>query len=265
MEKCLAEIRMWMLRHLLKINDSKTELVVFVNIQQQRFLEESPVLSLELGDSTIQASDSVRNLGVVFDSQLKCDSRVSAVVKSCNFHLCQISRIRRYISDDACRLAVLALVSSRLDYCNSMLAGTQETHLDRLQRIQNRAARLITRPHVPRGEILHVTPILEQLHWLPVRQRVVYKLCVLVYHCVTGTGPQYLTELLQHYTREARLRQPSALKLVVPRTRRVVGRVGFGFAGPVAWNSLPPPLRNIDSLPQFKTALKTHLWHLAYD
>lgn len=179
--------------------------------------------------------------------------------------LCQLSRIRRYITDGACQLAVLSLVTSRLDYCNSLLAGIQGSQLDRLQRIQNRAARLITRPRVPRGQIIHITPFLQHLHWLPVRQRVFYKLCTLVYRCLNGSGPQYLTELLKHRVRDARLRQPSTWELVVSRPRRRVGTLGFGFAGPDAWNSLPLSIRCIDTLPQFKTALKTYLWHLAFN
>ncbi len=264
LEDCLAEIRTWMLRNLLKINDGKTELIVFVNPQQERLLTESPVRSLTLGDSTIQSSDTVRNLGVVQDRHLSGGSHVSATVKSANFHLCQISRVRRYISDAACRLAVIALVISRLDYCNGLLSGATESQLTRLQRVQNRAARLIARPRVPRGEVVHITPILHQLHWLPVRQRVIYKLCVLVYKCLDGTAPAYLVELLQRQVRDARLRQPCASELVTHRPRRKVGRAGFWVAGPAAWNELPPSLRTIDTLPRFKSALKTHLWCLAY-
>ena len=264
MENCLADIRAWMLKNLLKINDSKTELIVFINPQQQGLLCESPVLSLVLGDSTIQASSTVRNLGVVLDSHLAVGPQVSATVKSCNFQLCQISRVRRYITAGTCRLAVLALVISRLDYCNSLLAGSQELHMNRLQMVQNRAARLITRPRAPRGEIVHVTPILEQLHWLPVRQRVLYKLCVLVFNCLHGTGPAYLSELLKRHVRDSRLRQPSGMELVAYRPKRKVGYVGFGTAGPRSWNSLPSSVQTMDSLSEFKTALKTHMWHLAY-
>lgn len=164
------------------------------------------------------------------DSHLAGGPLVSAVVKSCNFHLWQISRVRRYISEGTCRLAVLALVTSRLDYCNSLLAGCQESHLSHLQRVKNRAARLVARPRVPRGEIVNITPFLQQLHWLPVRQRVIYKLCVLVYNCLHGTGPAYLSELIQRRVRDSRLRQPSGLPLVVPRTKRKVGKVEFGTA-----------------------------------
>ena len=172
--------------------------------------------------------------------------------------------MRCYISDEACRLAVLALVVSRLDYCNALLAGASQHLLDKLQRIQNRAARLVVRPRAPRRGVVHITPILQELHWLPVRQRVLYKLCVLVHHCVYGVGPSYLSELLQCYVRDCRLRQPPAIKLRQYQPRRKVGRVGFGVAGPQVWNSLPVPLRETGSFPDFKAGLKFYLWLLAY-
>lgn len=189
LEDYLSEIRAWMLTNMLKINDSKTELIIFMNPQQARIVQEAniPLPVITLGDSMITATSTVRNLGVVMDSRLDGSSQVSAVLRSCNYHLYQIARVRHYISDDACKLAVLALVVSRLDYCNELLAGAPELQLDKLQMLQNRAARLVTRPRAPRGLAVHITPILQNLHWLPVWQRVTYKLCLQVYNCMQGT------------------------------------------------------------------------------
>lgn len=156
----------------------------------------------------------MRNLGVVMNTHLNADGQVSAVVKSCNYHLHRIAQVRRYISDEACKSAVLALVISRLDYCNGLLAGATEHQLDKLQQIQNRAARLVARPRVARGQILHVTPVLQQLHWLPVRQRITYRFCLQVFKCLHGTAPEYLMRLLHIYTRAQRLRPASHLQLV---------------------------------------------------
>ena len=199
------------------------------------------------------------------DSHLGGGAQVSAIAKSCNYHLHRIARIRHYISDDACKLAVLALVVSRLDYCNGMLAASTESQLDKLQRIQNRAARLVARPRAAPGQVLHITPVLHKLHWLPVRQRVTYKLCVFVYSCLHGDGPTYLQELIQLYVRNQRLRPASPLQLATRPPKRRVGQAAFGVSGPEAWNKLPTSLRTAESLSQFKSLLKTHLWHLAYD
>ncbi len=269
LEDCLAEIRAWMLANMLKINDDKTELVVFMNPQQRRTCtvhraDQADPATITLGDSTITAADTVRNLGVMMDSCLDGSAHVSSILKSCNFHLSQIARIRRYITDNACKLAVLGLVISRMDYCNGLLGAAMELQLDKLQKIQNRAARLVARPRVPRGHILHITPILHQLHWLPVRQRVTYKLCLHVWTCLQRTAPSYMQELLTLYVRDQRLRRASHLELVPRRPRRRVGKAGFCVAGPAAWNTLPEALRSIDSVCQFKKHLKTYLWTVAY-
>ena len=263
-EECLAEIRIWMLKNMLKINDSKTELIIFMN-SQTKLSASASLTSIVLAGSIITSTPTVRNLGVMLDSRLEGSAQVSAIVKSCNFHLYQIARVRCYISDDACKLAILALVVSRLDYCNGLMAAATEFQLNKLQRIQNRAAKLVARPRAPRGQIVHITPILQQLHWLPVRQRIIYKLCVYVYNCLHGSGPPYLRELLHVYTRDQRLRQVSPLELTTHQPRRKVGRAGFGVTGPAVWNKLPVTLRTMDSVSLFKAHLKTHLWHFAYD
>ena len=257
-----ADKRTWMLKHLLKINDAKTELTLFVNPQQERLISDKSTAIL--GDCVVHAANAVRNLGVLQDSHLDGDAHISFIVRSCNFHLHQLARVRCCISDEACRLTVHALVVSRLDYSNALLAGASQHQLEKLQRLQNRAAWLVARPHTPPGGVVHVTPILQRLHWLPVRQRVLYKVCVLVHHCVHGVGPSYLSELLQHHVRNCRLRRPSATQLRQHQSRRRVGRVSSGVAGPQVWNSLSFSVRETGSLSDFKTDLKTYQWLLAF-
>ena len=163
-ENCLDEVHTWMLKDQLKANDSKTKLTVVIDPRQQGLLRDWPVLSLMLGDGTVHAMGIVCNLGVLLDSQMMGGLQVSAIVKSCNFHLCQILCVQWYVKADTCQQAVLALDISRLDHCKSLLADSQESHLNRLQQVQNWTAKLITRPRVPCGQIVHITPILQQLH-----------------------------------------------------------------------------------------------------
>ena len=207
---------------------------------------------------------TVRNLGVLQDSHLDGDAHISSIIRSCNFRQCQLARVCCYISDEACRLAMLALVVSRLGYCNALLARASQHQLEKLQWLQNCAARWVAHPHTLPGGVVHVTPILQWLHWLPVCQRVLYKVCVLVHHCVHGVGPSYLSELLQHHVGDCRLRRPSAMQLRQHQARWRVGRVSFGMAGPQVWNSLPVSLQEIGSLSDFKAGLKTYLWLLAF-
>ena len=178
---------------------------------------------------------------------------MTAVCKACNIHLYRLSSIRRYITTDAARSVVQALVTSRLDYCNSLLANLTNTQMKRLKSTQHKAARLVTRTPL-REHIIHV---LKQLHWLPVECRITYKRMVLVYKCMNGTAPAYLCRLIQPTCRDSLLRQPSDLELHRPVPNKAIG---LGFVGPDRWNKLPERLRESASLNMFKRDLKTHLF-----
>ena len=205
LESCLAEVRTWMLNNILKINDENTEFILFLNPQQATFVTKA---SITLGGAAIKATKTVCNLGVVMmNTHLDASDQVSAIVRSCNYHLRSIAQVRQYISEEACKFTVLALAISRLDYCNGFLAGATEQMYDKLQQIQNRAAWLVVRQYVvAHGHTLHLMPVLQRLHWLPVRQRVIYKLGLQVFKCLHGPAPSYLMELLHIHTRDRWLR-----------------------------------------------------------
>ena len=152
---------------------------------------------------------------------------------------------------------VHAFILSHLDNNNSLLFGIQESLLDKLQHIQNSAARLITR----KGKFEHITPILSDLHWLPIRSRIKYKLLVLTFKCIYGIAPAYLQELVQIHKPKRNLRSGSRnlLTQIIVKTKSYGDRA-FQKAAPAQWNSLPPTLRNITQLDRFKIELKTHLF-----
>ena len=153
---------------------------------------------------------------------------------------------------------VQSFISSRLDYCNSLLCGIAGNLLQKLQSVQNAAARLITKT----GRREHVTTVLRELHWLPVRQRIDFKLTVLVYKALHGQLPQYLAEDCQLLTDIGRRSLRSADVLTcATRTRTRLADRSFSVAGPCLWNSLLVTLRDRDiSLVQFKRLLKTLLF-----
>ena len=163
-------------------------------------------------------------------------------------------------------MAVLALVVSRLDYCNG-LPGATVRLFDKLQRIQNRAARLVARPRVTHGQILHITPVSQQLHWLLVRHRATYQYQLWlhanplrhVFRCLHGTAPPYLTELLHSYTRYQLLQPASHLQLTLCWPKSAVGRAGFRVARPAAWNTLPSSLGAAELPLCFEKQLNTYL------
>ncbi len=134
-------------------------------------------LHLSIAGSAITPSNPVWNLGVMWDSYLNMDKHVSAVIKSCNFHLSRIARIRPYLTVGACKTLIQAWVIARLDYKNSTLCGLPVSLLTKLQKVQNRATRLVTGTSGRE----HITPKLKQLHWLPVEYRIRFKMLVITY------------------------------------------------------------------------------------
>ncbi len=135
---CLADISAWMKEHHLELNLAKTELLVFpatLTLQHD--------FTIQLGSSTITPSSSVRNLGVIFDDQLTFKDHIAKTARSCRFALHNIRKIRLFLTEHAAQLLVQALVVSRLDYCNALLAGLPSNTIKPLQMIQNAAARLV--------------------------------------------------------------------------------------------------------------------------
>ena len=247
----------------LKLNTNKTQ-IIWLGTRQQ--LAKINVKSFVLGPSTVHAVDCVVDLGVHIDSNLTMCKHVANLCKSCFFQLRQLRSIRRSLTVEAATALVHAFISSRLDYCNSLLFGVSDSLLRKLQRVQNAAARLITCAR----KFEHVTPFLrDNLHWHPISQRIHYKLAMLVYKCLNGVAPQYLTELcvpVSSLPGRRQLRSASNLDLFVPRMlSKNMGPRAFAACGPSLWNSLPSVLRlNCQSVSDFSRKLKNYLFQCAY-
>ena len=175
---------------MLKLNDTKTEVLVIVPPKHKdNFGQES----VQIADALIQPSDSAKGLGVWFDRHLSLDVEIQNRCRVMLFHLRNIRTIRPYITQGACEKLVHALVSSRLDYSNSLLAGLPKKKLNLLQRIQNMAARIVTN----RRKSDHITPILRSLHWLPVNARINFKILIVTFKILHGNAPEYLCNLIK--------------------------------------------------------------------
>ena len=149
------------------------------------------------------------------------------------------------------------LVTNNMDYCNAMLFGTHKYIIQRLQRVQNHAARVV----VQQPKRSHVTPILKQLHWLPVRQRINFKVLMLTYKSLNGFAPDYLRQLIPAYVPTRSTRSVNKHLLVVPpKVKPSFGERAFSFAAPRLWNPLPLDIKMAPSLDTFKSRLKTFLF-----
>jgi len=190
-------------------------------------------------------------------------THVTWLVGSCYGVLRQLRSICRSLPRSALTTLVTSFIMSKVDYCNAVLAGLPQRELDRVQSVVNTAARL----SADARRYDHVTPLLMDLHWLQVPQRIQYKLSVLMYRCLNGAVPQYLTELATPVgsTVRSRLRSASSTDLVVPATRRsTIGDRAFAVAGPRAWNSLSPAVHSSATYNIFKKDLKSHLFGLSF-
>ena len=188
-------------------------------------------------------------------------SHIAATCKSCFYHLRNIRSIRPCLTVKAAEALVHACITSRLDYCNSLLHGTPKYAIAQLQHVQNCAARLIAGVH----KFDHITPVLQRLHWLPVQLRVEFKVLLLVFKALHGMAPKYVCDLLQEAQPSRCLRSSSQGFLYIPRTNLVsAGDRAFSVTGPKLWNRLPEAIRKSSSITVFKQNLKTHLFKQYY-
>ncbi|XP_056615780.1 uncharacterized protein LOC130430647, partial [Triplophysa dalaica] len=249
---CLEDISAWMKGHHLQLNPAKTELLVFLahpTVQHD--------LNIHLGTTTVTPSKTARNLGVIFDEQLSFNDHIAKTTRSCRYALSNIRKIRPYLTEHAAQLLVQALVISRLDYCNALLAGLPAKAIKPLQLVQNAAARLVFQ----QPKRVHVTSLFISLHWLPVAARIRFKSLMLAYRTITGSAPAYFHTLLHSYTPSRSLRSANQRRLVLPSHKGSKSlSCLFSFTTPSWWNILPNSVRSTTSLTTFKKLLKTHLF-----
>ena len=193
-EDCVKDIDLWMLNNKLKLNSGKTEIKVFSSSYRPR-----PALkNLVIASDTVDCSTTAKNIGVIFNNSLSMLPHVTAVCKSSFFHLRNIFKIRKSLSYDTCKTLIHAFVTARIDYSIVTHCSTVSLNVSRnaLQSVLNSAARLI---HLT-SRYEHVTPLLIQLHWLPIEQRITFKIAVITFKALHGAAPSYITDLIKPYT-----------------------------------------------------------------
>ena len=256
LEACVKDVSDWMSANKLKLNSDKTELLIIAS----QFGPKPHLSSLNVCGDQISPSLSARNVGVVFDSHMKFERQVSSICKVSFFHIRNISPIRKYLSEENTKILFHAFVTCRLDNGNALLYGLPKYLIAKLQSVLNCAARLT----LCKQKYDHATPLLIHLHWLPVSQRIIFKILLLKFKALNGLAPIYITELLDRYVPQRPLRSSSRGLLKVPRSNTKYGDRSFSVCAPTHWNSLPDHLRLATDLYSFKRDLKTYLFRESF-
>ena len=190
------------------------------------------------------------------------EHQISHLCKQLCFELRKISQLSYFLTKESIQMLISAFIFSRLDYCNSLLSNVNKDQLCRLQRIQNHAARLISKTSLK----THITPTLVELHWLPVRARIEFKIALLCHKSLNNKAPLYLSNLIETYhpVRALRSADKSLLKIKQAKYKKL-GERAFSVCAPTLWNSIPLDIRNINAEKLFKTKLKTYLFRKNFE
>ena len=224
MEECLTDVKHWMHKNMLKMNDSKTE---FMLVGTSKQLSKMHVKSIAIGDDIIKVADCVKNLGADLDKHLTMSTHVANKSRKAFSQLYGIWQSRKFLTRQAAECLVHSLVFTQLDYCNALLVGVPKYLVTKLQSIQNFAARTV----LQKSKFTRVTPLLIELHWLPVEYRIKFKILLLTYKGLNhDTSPAYIKELLV-IKPSGNLRSDMVPTLIVPRVKhKTLGERSFARA-----------------------------------
>ena len=258
LQSCLASVQLWVSTNKLKLYPDKTEFLLIGNERQwSKYLS---MLPIELLGVETYPAKSARNLGVIFDKSFNFPSHISAICTSCIYHIRHLRRIRRHLDLDSAKLLANALVSSRFDYCYSLLSGIAEINFTKVQRFLNRLAHVVTKsPPFTRSD-----PLLRSLHWLPVKYRVHFKICLLTYKALHEEQPVYLCSLISISLPSRSLRSNRGMDLSIPEIKTSTGARAFSSCAPSLWNKLSLSVHSATLVATFRRRLKTYLFDLAF-
>lgn len=250
----MRDIKRWMSAKKLKLNEHKTDCMLFGSDDALRKYEHFKRITI--GSSTINIVAAVRNLGVLIDNKMLMKNHILHITKTCNYHIRNIAFIRKYLNEDTLKTANCNQILSRLDYCNVINYGLLNYLLRKLQGVQNRAARLIKELRSPD----RITPALIELPWLPVKARIEYKVLLTVLKALKYDEPTYLRNCLSFFRPEMNIvirHASKAYRLFEHRTNCKSGERAFVQCAPRLYNKIPPEMKNIQEGGKFKKELKT--------
>ncbi len=252
-DTCIDKIKEFMILNKLKINDDKT---IFMTIGTNYWTDNLNIKSINIGNTEIESSNSAKNLGIIFDKELTLQEHVNYVCKKGFYHVKDLYSLRKFLNQKETNTAAHAFVTSILDYGNSLFYGISVNLTEKMQVLQNAAAKAV----VKKRKFDHISEDRMKLNWLPVEARIKFKYLLITWKCLHGKAPSYLQELL---TPNKSMRAQCQNTFVVPKVNNVThGGIAFTKAAPILWNALPEQIRKIDKVEQFKKSIKTHLFKI---
>ena len=264
-ESCLKEIQVWMSTNYMKLNSSKTKLIVF-NPPRSPF--NVPLVNnyfhISFNETQLEESTSVVVLGSTLTPDFRLNSFINTKLKSCKNEIRNLKHVKGALDIDTRFMLINNLILTKLDYCNSLLAGCTQLEIKRLQTVMNDAVRFVFSVN----RRAHISQYLQKLHLLPVKFRILFKLCTLAHNIVSGTAPKYLSDIFSCYqpTSSMSLRHDAGRdeKMLVYSPGKLPEKCIFQKLIS-AWNALPFRLRSFDTCETFKKQLKTYYFPKAYE
>ena len=256
----MTDVKRWMNSKQLKLNDSKTECLL---VGKKHDLRRLNFAKLKVLENEFEVMSPIKNLGVIFDCSLSFSEQINQAVKTAGYHLRNIAFLKKYLDDKTVTMLIHNYVISRLDYCNVLYYGLPNYNLKKIQNVLNRAARLI-RGLSPRERI---TPTLIELHWLPVKARIIFKMCVLTYQALGSGKPLYMRNMLKNFRPDTMVslrHSDDPYRLEEPRSRTSIGTRAFERSAPRVFNRLPLDVKQSPNCQVFKKRLKTYIFADCY-
>ena len=250
---CLQSVAIWMNEYFLKLNKSKTKILV---LAPPTVMSSIAIKGTFIENKCMRFVSSAKNLGVWLDEFLDFSTHVRKVVSASFMVIRAIAKIKSFLPHEYLCSLVCSLVLSRLDYCNALYYNIHQNEISLLQSAQNAALRLISGKW--KYDRVSLTPLFEQLHWLKIKERIVFKICLIVHKCVWRMAPESFNTMMV-------MSNSRTLKLVEKKFSTRYGKRAISCAGPKLWNNIPIHIRKEEDTENFKKLLKSYLMMEAND
>lgn len=253
LNKALTDLSVWLKANKLSLNLTKTEYMIIGSRQRIKATTDNESIIVQLESKTISKVDSTKSLGVHIDANLSWKTHVDSTSKKISSGIGALKRLRPFVSQETSTKIYKSLIEPYFDYCNGVWHNTSNELCDKLQKLQNRAVRIITKSDYKAS----VSPLLKTLNLVPLSTRWKRQLSVTMFKILHNSMPSYLSNIFSPYSTNHNLRNINN-KLSLPKPRTDFLKRSISYSGAKLWNDLPSKLREITSLAEFKGEICRH-------